>query len=145
MTSILRFFYRLRHFLEVLRDYLPILWNDFDWDWGFLFRLVEKKLERMEKHFREDKICLSSNKDARNMRICKNLLRRLREEEYIQEEVHKIFSEHRKHEHKNHLKTLSKKDNDELKVLLQREEYLRKQDIELFCAILKKHYRSWWI
>ncbi len=60
----------------------PIIWRDRDWDWSFLAKIMEYKLGRMAHLEETVGHHTTSLRDARHMRICKELLRRLREDNY---------------------------------------------------------------
>ena len=51
-------FYRVRNFFASIArvfSYLPVIWKDRDWDYGFLLDLLEFKLKRIKKYFLESK------------------------------------------------------------------------------------------
>lgn len=60
----------------------PIVWFDADFDWEFLAEIMEYKLRRMSAQFDERNITVDSRRHAREMKICAELLKRLREDEY---------------------------------------------------------------
>jgi len=60
---------------------IPIIWFDFDFDWEPLVKIMEYKLRRMEKVFRNGNH-VGCEKDAKRMLICAILLKRLREDKY---------------------------------------------------------------
>jgi hypothetical protein len=64
--------------------WLPIIWRDRDWDWEYIAKVLEFKLR---KHAELEETCghhVGSELDAKRMRICIALLRRLREDEYFE-------------------------------------------------------------
>ena len=56
----MRFFRRIKHLLY----WLPIIWNDHDWDWGYFLTIVIHKLEAMQKFFQSDD---AISADAKNV------------------------------------------------------------------------------
>lgn len=66
-------------------SYIPILWKDNDWDYAFFLILMRKKLQRMEKHFREDGVASVSKRDAQRMRETIKILDKLIEDDYLLE------------------------------------------------------------
>lgn len=51
--------YKIKRFFEkVLRiiDYLPILWNDEDWDYEYILPILRKKIDRIGKCIKNNKI-----------------------------------------------------------------------------------------
>lgn len=70
----------------------PVIWFDCDFDWSYLATMMEKKLrwsadleERCGHH-------VGSKLDARQMRVCADILKRLMEDQYYENAV-KRFGE----------------------------------------------------
>jgi len=55
----------------------PIIWIDRDWDWYYLALIMKYKISNMAKYERKYGHHLNSKKDARNMEICVEYLKRL--------------------------------------------------------------------
>ena len=49
--------------------YAPVIWRDYDWDWGYLVELLGRKLESMETQYR--------GRDKRRIKECRILCQRL--------------------------------------------------------------------
>jgi len=62
--------------------WIPVIWSDRDYDWAFLTKIMEYKLQRMSKLFKHGPHVLSE-RDSRRMLICAELLKRLRTESYV--------------------------------------------------------------
>ena len=63
--------------------WIPVIWGDQDWDWYFLAKIMEWKLRRMHPVFKHG--ChIGSNRDARRILICTELLKRLIADEHIE-------------------------------------------------------------
>jgi hypothetical protein len=69
-----------RGILNIIR-WTPVIWHDRDYDWAYLAEVMEYKLRRMSKLFGTGHH-VSSERDARRMLICAELLKRLRMESY---------------------------------------------------------------
>jgi hypothetical protein len=108
---------------NVLR-WIPVIWLDEDDDWSFLAEIMEYKLSRMAKGFEEWGHHVGSKKDARRMRICALLLKRLSEDKYS-DNASKGY------------RYGSKAWADEWKNVTA-------QDEELLFTIMHKHWREWW-
>ncbi len=61
--------------------WVPIIWNDRDWDWAYLAIVMEYKLRRMSENFSQGHH-VGSAKDARQCLVAAELLRRLNEDNY---------------------------------------------------------------
>ena len=74
----------LVHGVRNLWRWLPIVWFDRDWDWSYLGRMMEQKLrwsaELEEKYGHH----VGSERDARRMRVCAEILHRLQEDDYTE-------------------------------------------------------------
>lgn len=59
----MKFLRRLKHSIESLIYWFPVVWNDRDWDQYFLWRLLQRKFEKMNKYFEEDTIAVFETED----------------------------------------------------------------------------------
>jgi hypothetical protein len=68
-------------FRNIIR-WTPVIWFDEDSDWSNLADVMEFKLRLMEKEFRERGHNVNSDRDAKQCRICADLLKRLNADDY---------------------------------------------------------------
>lgn len=142
--------------------WFPVIWNDRPWDHYFLYKILHKKLYRMEKFFRKGGVSKSSEKEAKKMKLCVLLLKRLLENHY--EENAEIFF--RKKWGEAQLKCTPTSDkkyveidfvyetvhNDKEKEqnrkeflrYMQHADDMRKQDIDLLFQTIAKNIQGWW-
>ena len=66
-------------------QWMPIVWNDRDWDQWYLLKLLEFKLLKMEKLFRRYGNHTGSDKQAKQLKKCAEIFKRLYEENYSEE------------------------------------------------------------
>jgi hypothetical protein len=66
-----------------LVTYAPMIWGDRDWDFAYFLSLVELKLTRMAELMEKHGHHLNSEKDAKRMRLCVSLCKRLRKDDYL--------------------------------------------------------------
>jgi hypothetical protein len=61
-----------------------IIWNDRQWDYGFFFILLEKKLALMEKHWTSTSLCnyVGEATDLENIRKAREACKRLIKDDY---------------------------------------------------------------
>jgi len=64
--------------------WIPVIWDDQDWDWIFLARILEYKLRRMSYHELTYGHHTTSKRDAKQQLICANLLARLVKDDYYE-------------------------------------------------------------
>ncbi len=152
-----------------LIDYFPIIWNDRDWDQGYLFDLLEYKLKRMEKFFNSDDACTETAKDhAKEMRETLDALELFHGEDILTKEweehyekygrpkweeleldneklAKKGFKRCRSYNEKcKDDEALQEECNNEMTALFTLEEEKRTECLEYAFNIMKKHIQSWW-
>jgi hypothetical protein len=76
-------FRKIYYGIENIVVWFPLIWNDRDWDWAYLTRLMEFKLRKMSKHFDKYGYHVGNDKDAREMLICAELLKRIEEDDCV--------------------------------------------------------------
>lgn len=79
VTNFLR---NVKYGLQNLWKWKRIIYTDRDWDWAFLYTLIEFKLENMAKYHRTYGITYNAGTLAEEMEECARLLRRIRDEDY---------------------------------------------------------------
>ena len=72
----------LTHFLKNVWIYRKILWRDRNWDWGYIYRLLELKLRLMSQEFRENGHHVGSELSAQRLLVAAELCRRIYEDNY---------------------------------------------------------------
>ena len=151
---------RLRKFKNTIR-WLPIIWEDQQWDEHYLFRILEHKLKIMENHFRHKGICVSAKGNANKMKVCRLLCQRLIDGNYTNPYVERNRS-HFDWFEKKMLESFDREPNEDGFILVidhnepdepddrwilpahKHEEMLIDQDVELLCSMIKKYVRGWW-
>lgn len=121
-------FRHLLRFIPRLWAYLPVIWRDEDWDYGYLLEVMQFKLARLRNsltHHNDD------DKHKKRIRIVELLIGRV------------IASEYGQAEHDEWAKN-EPKDWDKMKDIITRVEYSENQDLEMLFNIMKKHIRRWW-
>jgi hypothetical protein len=76
ITSFPKDFY---HGIKNIIRWIPIIWEDYDWDWEYLANIMEYKLRRMSKQFKKDSPwSYSANRNSKDTLICAELIKRIR-------------------------------------------------------------------
>ena len=159
----IKYFFRdVKHGIQNVITWLPIIWKDRWWDHWFFFVVLHKKLDLMEKNFRSYGHHTNADKDADKMKICVLLVKRIIDDNY-----HEMASkQHRENwgepnfnwidtEHPDLVElkiTYDSVKNDkdkaqerrEFKTAIEQEHFLREQDIEMLFKLIKKHIQTWW-
>jgi len=136
----------------------PVIWRDRDWDHAFFLGILKFKLERMERFFRsENAVSRNSVRDADEMKKCLMVLRRITENRYDdiafgrhdrkwgELEMGFLDGGRIKFSRKN-IKTPEDKikEHKEFEKCMDREKYLRDQDMKYLFSMLAKRLQSWW-
>jgi hypothetical protein len=64
--------------IKRLFDWLPVIWNDNDFDYSYLDKIILFKLKRMYKLSR------SNDESKKSLRICINILERIKDDWYFE-------------------------------------------------------------
>ena len=73
---------------------MPVIWFDRDYDWLDLASVMEYKLRRSAVYFEKYGHHVGSDLDARRMRVCAQILKRLQDDDYF-ENAQKRFGDTR--------------------------------------------------
>ena len=67
-------------------DFLPLIWNGFDWDYSYAIQLFQKQLERTASFLESDKaMTLDAKMNAQKIRTAIRLMDIVYEERYVDE------------------------------------------------------------
>jgi len=155
-------FRNIKYGVRNLIKWFPVIWNDRDWDFFFIWTILHKKLELMEKEIRVNGHHKNNIRDANQIKLCVNLLKRLIDDQYHEN----VFIHHEKKWGKSHMKweptedpelqslhiirdnvnTDEEKEQEtkEFQRLSPKVEELRQQDINHLFDYMKKHILGWW-
>ena len=106
----------IKYGIENLVIWFPTIWKDRNWDYYYFFKILEKKLELFEQTH-TNAIYLHWEPVAKNLKIAKNLCKRLSDEYDYYELANQDY---------------------------KKVQYLQKQDIDLLCKIINKEVFKWW-
>lgn len=142
--------------IKIIR-WIPLLWQDVDYDADSIYGLLYYKLKFMEEYFSGDNTWgVDAKKIAKQIKIAKNLAKRLMEDDYLSN----ALVEHEK-KYPDYLelglsieqddfkfyKLVDKNSNEEKKSFRKcskHADYLKEQDINYLFSYLKKHIKEWW-
>ena len=90
-TNFIYFFRRKYQQIQRVIDFLPIIWNGFDFDYTYSIQLFKKQLERQAKFFESGKAYTSDAKHtASRIRTALHLMDKVYDDEYEMEWIGKI-------------------------------------------------------
>jgi hypothetical protein len=76
------FLYDIKEGIKNIIRWAPVIFQDRDFDWDFLARIMEYKIRRMYLHLKRFGHHAGHTRDERNMLICVELLKRLRADDH---------------------------------------------------------------
>jgi len=152
----------IKYGIKNLIKWFVVIWNDRNWDFFFIWVILHKKLELMEKEIRNNGHHVNHIRDAEQIKLCVNLLKRLIDDDYHEN----VFKNHDKKWGQSHMKWEPTKDPEltslhiirdnantdeekeqetkEFRILGSKVEQLKQQDINYLFDYMKKHIQCWW-
>lgn len=137
--------------------WIPILWQDVDYDADSIYRLLYYKLKFMEEYFSSDNTwSIDAKKIAKQIKIAKNLVKRLMEDDYLSNSLVEHIQKYpdflelalsMEQENSKFYKLVDKNSDEEKKSFRKcskHADYLKEQDINYLFDYLKKHIKEWW-
>ena len=133
--------------------WLPVVWRDRQWDYDYLFILLEHKLSRMEEFY---STVGGQHKVANRIHYCRCLCTRLVEDRYLYNSLRyhkKQWGEARIIWNENVLSDIAvpklygwaREEEKRIRNRLYKEEdRQREQDLEQLFLHLRKYVRTWW-
>jgi len=154
-------YYNIKYGIRNLFRWLPVIWRDRTWDAHYLYSLLEFKFKNMEKDFRRCSWHVGAEKQADQIKVCRLLCKRLKEEEYttpyddrnkphnewFRRKVEESF--HAEPDEKGHIILVKQHEPDEpegrwIFSQAEHENYMKQQDLDLLGKIIRKHSLGWW-
>lgn len=81
-----RYYHRdIKYGIINLIRWFPTIWRDRDWDQAYIWDILEKKLRNQSHHIKHYGHHVDTDYDSRNMLICANLIKKIRDEYYDME------------------------------------------------------------
>ena len=91
IQDIIYFFKRKYQQIQRVIDFLPMIWNGFDFDYHYSIELFKKSLERQAKFLESDRACtLEAKQNAAKIRTAIRLIDKVYDDEYEIEWIDKI-------------------------------------------------------
>lgn len=155
-------YYNIQIGIPNLFIWFTTIWNDRWWDHYFIWKILYKKLEIMEKNIRKNGCHLHNDKDANQIKLATLLLKRLIDDNYYEnvfkhhaEKWGEITLDFKGTENNNLYRSLLgrekaitdkqiEQENKDFKRIMDKPEKMKKQDIEFLFNYMKKHIEGWW-
>lgn len=132
-------------------DYLPLLWQDEDWDFAYILRMLQYKLQRTRNAIESNDIVESAPEISEQIRIAEDAIERLLVDDYAPELCAAI--EQKYGEYVRPYSALQRRlvtpENEleyqrELVQYSEEAQRLRQQDLDLLFRQLRDHIEGWW-
>lgn len=141
---------RIKNGILNLIDWAPIIWKDRDYDHSFLFDIMIKKMNRMEKFFKSEN-CWSVDGIKNAKQICEAIvmLEYIRDEKF-EEEAFKEYHDKYSMSHltfEEMIDTIQQEDADRTAVFrksMKKQEELYNTAADALFKNLKENMLSWW-
>mgnify|MGYP001611730826 FL=1 len=85
----MRIFYKIQQFfLNIKRVivYIPTIWNDRDYDYVFIYRLLQFKLSMVRKRYENNDFFVGQDDAVKHLAECDTILERLLNDNYVENE-----------------------------------------------------------
>ena len=149
-------FYRLKQGIINLIKWFPIIWQDRDWDYHYIYKILHFKLKNMEEFMLGNKCWSANHKQiAHEIKIAKLLLERLMKDNYLENAMYwydKKFEDRSWDEmfqdEGNGLKRYIGDPNIErdksFGKCCKHSDYMEKQDLNYLFKHMRKYIKNWW-
>jgi len=156
VRSVCGFFRSIATGFKNIVTWLPVIWNDRQFDQGYLFDILRFKMRLMEDFWKSDDTnVMHPEKTELQIRIARILLDRICEHSYAANAImlleekygHYTFEFEPSEGNPKFYRIVdkrSKKEQEEYTRAYKRSEYCENQDIEYLFDHMKKHIRKWW-
>lgn len=156
-------FKRTYRFIVKMFKYGKLLWNDFEFDYTYLLKILQFKMKLMSEYMNDKGITVSSSDKAKELKFCVNLIDRILENNYddipiknLEDKYGKLkweseYIENSKFLELNLYREKAPKGTEEYdqerkeaQKIVYNAERQRKQDINYLFDTMKKRLESWW-
>lgn len=127
--------------------WIPILWEDRHWDWNRILVILEHKIRFTRECIGKYDRHVSAQQDCIDMKRAEFVLRRLQDpNQYIEQDWAEhwarwpsrgIFSD-------LPFSPPTKEESKDVRRMMEKENYMWRQDMDWLCRHFKKHMQGWW-
>jgi hypothetical protein len=135
--------------IKKIIDYIPLLWNDYDFSWENILILTRYKIKRTREHIVKHNLHMGCETDAKDMLETEAIITRIVEDDYFREEYHKWHDKYpmRTKELKDgtmRMRNNSAKANKWFMSIMKKHHESQKKDWNRLCWLLKNRMQRWW-
>jgi len=139
--KIRNFFRSVYYGIENMFIWIPVIWGDRQFDYSYIYTVLQKKLKLMEEHYSSgESFCSDSKKMAKQIKIARILCDRLVDSNYLDvlfKEVEDKYGDYFK-------LVKTKEEKDAYHKAFEHSRYLENQDKDYLFDFMKKKINNWW-
>lgn len=131
--------------------WIPILWNDVDWDYASLYRVLHQKIKFMRVTHEQYHHHTDWEEVVVQMKTAEDCLFRLLKDNYAEKEwsaYHEKFPRGDRWiklaDGGRQMESISEEQSDQMRKTFELEESLKQRDLETFASTFVQHVRGWW-
>ena len=139
-------FRELKRSLKSLLWFLPTIWDDRDWDYYFVYKLLAMKFKKMENYRAKDKYYMryvGEDQDTAKIKMARILCERLAEDHYMANATIN-FDKKFPDSFRTITTEWTEKEKAEFGKCVNHSNYMRKQDKYFLFKLLEKELDKWW-
>lgn len=121
--------------------YIPLIWNDRDWDYSYLDMMIKFKLKRMSKLLTKNNRHTCTEQNVKQINFCIKLLDRLEANDYTHPDYEKVLEERIVVGVFDINKLYTE---EEFKVWMEWENHWKSRDRRLLYCVFNKYIEEWW-
>jgi hypothetical protein len=138
----LQYIKNTKHYLSNINNWLKVLWDDFDWDYYFLFEILRKKLLNMATHF----IKFGNSDDryevATQMLTCVYLIEMIQEDNFCDREWEEYWEKYPFTGWDNN--NYSEEQSTTIFSISSKEMFIKQEVINQLFKIISENIQTWW-
>lgn len=149
------FLYSIKYYYDVVKygiinfgigikniiTYIPLIWNDRDWDYSYLDMMIKFKLKRMSKLLTKNNRHTCTEQNVKQINFCIKLLDRLEANDYTHPDYEKVLEERIVVGVFDINKLYTE---EEFKVWMEWENHWKSRDRRLLYCVFNKYIEEWW-
>lgn len=139
----MRLFRKTRLLIKNIKLWLPILKEDQQWDYVYLYEVMKHKLELMEDLQRTVGNSVDAQKYANEMRLVIEALERLIKEDYLPSEANEYYENITVEEFINR-KEMTDEEREQHIAWFKEEEINKDKDRKFVFDYMEKNIEGWW-
>lgn len=139
-----RFIIQFYEFIVRLWKWLPILWQDRDFNYIFFYKIMYHKLYQMRHSMQTYSYHLDKQNSVKQITIALCLLDRIIKDDYCAKDWNDYWLKYPSTLFSEIVRDKSWKEDVTIKNLIKKEHEIKQYDLEYFFKHLKKYGTKWW-